>query len=120
MLGGGLPRGQVSEIHGPPSSGRRALAVSLAAQVTRAGALAAWVDPADGFDPKSAAEAGVDLARVLWLRGGAPATAGLGRAVSAVGTLLGSGLFEVVVLDLAGQGAEPAACRAPPGSACSG
>lgn len=105
LLGGGLPRGQVSEIHGPPSSGRLALAVSLAAQVTRAGALTAWVDPADGFDPASAAEAGVDLTRVLWLRGGAPATAGLGRAVSAVGTVLGSGLFEVVVLDLTGQGA---------------
>jgi hypothetical protein len=106
LLGGGLPRGQVSEVHGPASSGRTALAVAIVARTTRAGALAAWVDPSDRFDPASAAEGGADLARVLWLRGGAPETAGLARALSAVGTLLGSGLFEVVVLDLAGQGGE--------------
>jgi hypothetical protein len=64
------------------------------------------VDPADRFEPTAAAEAGVDLARTLWLRGGVTATSGLGRAVSAVGTLVGSGLFEVVVLDLAGQAGE--------------
>lgn len=106
LLGGGLPRGQVSEVHGPASSGRTALAVSIVVRTARSGALAAWVDTADRFDPAGAAEAGVDLRRLLWLRGGAPETAGLGRAVSAVGTLLGSGLFEVVVLDLVGQGGE--------------
>jgi hypothetical protein len=106
LLGGGLPRGQVSEVHGPASCGRTALAVSIMARTTRAGALAAWVDPADRFDPSGAAEAGVDLRRVLWLRGGAAETAGLARAVAAVGTVLGSGLFEVVVLDVVGQGAE--------------
>jgi hypothetical protein len=106
LLGGGLPRGQVSELYGPASSGRTAVAVSAAAQATRMGALAAWVDPADRFDPTGAAEAGLVLCRLLWLRGGTPATAGLGRAVSAASTLLGSGLFELVVLDLAGQTAE--------------
>jgi RecA DNA recombination protein len=106
LLGGGLPRGQLSEVHGPASSGRTALAVSIVGQATRGGALAAWVDPADRFDPSCAAEAGVDLARVLWLRGGMPALAALDRAVSAVGTLLGSGLFEVVVLDLIGRGGD--------------
>jgi hypothetical protein len=106
LLGGGLPRGQVSEIHGPASSGRTALAVSIVARTTRGGALVAWVDPGDRFDPGGAAEAGVDLRRVLWLRGGAPGTTGLGRAVAAVGTVLGSGLFEVVVLDVVGQGGE--------------
>ena len=106
LLGGGLPRGQVSEVHGSASSGRTALAVSTVARTARAGGLAAWVDPADRLDPSCAADAGVDLARVLWLRGGMPALAGLGRAVSAVGTLLGSGLFEVVVFDLIGQGVD--------------
>lgn len=106
LLGGGLPRGQVSEIHGPASSGRTALAVSLVAHATRDGALAAWVDPGDRFDPAGAAEACVDLRRVLWLRGGAPETSGLHRALAAVGTVLGSGLFEVVVLDVVGQGGE--------------
>jgi recombination protein RecA len=105
LTAGGFPRGQVSEVHGPASSGRTALALATVARALRAGSLAAWVDPADRFDPGSAAEAGVDLARLLWLRGrGGP----LGPAVSATGTLLGAGLFDLVVLDLAGvPAAEP-------------
>lgn len=104
LLYGGLPRGQVSEIHGPASSGRTGVALAIAARSTRAGALAAWVDPQDRLDPRSAAAAGVALARLLWLRGaaGGRETQPLLAAVSAVGTLLGSGLFEVVVLDLGG------------------
>jgi hypothetical protein len=104
LLFGGLPRGQISEIHGPASSGRTGIALAIAARSTRAGALAAWVDPHDRLDPRSAADGGVDLARLLWLRGG-PASAGgrpLLSAVSAVGTLRGSGLFELVVVDLGG------------------
>ena len=54
LLFGGLPRGQVSEIHGPASSGRTGIALAVAACATRAGALAAWVDPQDHLDPRSA------------------------------------------------------------------
>ena len=104
-LGGGLRRGQVSEIHGPASAGRTGLALTLAAGVTRRGALAAWVDPADRLDPASAAAAGIDLARLLWLRGlrgrAAPPRP-LADAVAATGTLVGSGLFDLVVLDFLG------------------
>jgi hypothetical protein len=104
LLVGGLPRGQVSEIHGAASSGRTGLAQGVVAHATRRGALAAWVDPADRLDPASAGTAGVDLARLLWLRG--DERTGRGRALTeslaATETLLGSGLFEVVVLDLAG------------------
>jgi hypothetical protein len=102
LLGGGLPRGQVSEVHGPASAGRTALVVGLTSRVTRAGALGAWVDPQDRFDPGTAAAAGLDLARLLWLRGRAAQPRALPEAVSATGTLLGSGLFDLVVLDLAG------------------
>jgi hypothetical protein len=104
LLRGGFPRGQMSEVHGPSSSGRTGLLLSLAAETTGRGELAAWVDPGDCFDPSSAAAAGVDLSRVLWLRGrrGAEPLAGaLTEALSALGTLLGSGLFAVLVLDLA-------------------
>jgi recombination protein RecA len=100
LLGGGFPRGELSEVHGPASSGRTGLVLSLLARTTRGGALAALVDPDDRFDPASAASAGVDLARLLWLRG-VPGPQALPSAVSAVGTLAGSGLFEVVLLDLA-------------------
>jgi hypothetical protein len=102
LLGGGFPRGQVSEAYGPVSSGRTGLALGLLARTTRGGALAAWVDPEDRLDPSSAAAAGIDLARLLWLRGQPKAGRTLPEALAAVGTLLGSGLFEVVVLDLAG------------------
>src|SRR5687767_7324895 len=92
LLFGGLPRGQVSEIHGPASSGRTGIALAVAARATRAGALAAWVDPHDRLDPRSAADAGVDLGRLLWLRGmPAAGPRSLLSAISAVGTLLGSG-----------------------------
>ncbi len=106
LLYGGLPRGQVSEIHGPASSGRTGIALAVAARSTRAGALAAWVDPQDRLDPRSASDAGVDLGRLLWLRGAASAREprSLLAAISAVGTLLGSGLFELVVVDLGGIG----------------
>jgi hypothetical protein len=98
LLGGGFPRGQVSEVYGPPSSGRTGLVQAIVAGSTRRGALAAWVDPRDRLDPASAAAAGVDLSRLLWLRG--PAR-GLPAALSGVGTLVDSGLFELVVLDVA-------------------
>jgi hypothetical protein len=102
LLGGGLPRGQVSEVHGPPSAGRTGLVLALASRVTRAGTLAGWVDPRDRFDPGTAAGAGLDLARLLWLRGKAGQPRMLPEAVAATGTLVGSGLFDLVVLDLAG------------------
>src|SRR5262245_515522 len=104
LIAGGLPRGALSEVHGPASSGRTGLALALCARSTGRGALVAWVDPADRFDPASAAETGMDLARLLWLRGGR--AVGLQRSLSALGTVLGSGLFEVVALDLASVAAD--------------
>src|SRR6267142_611814 len=101
LLLGGFPRGQISEVHGACSSGRTALVLALAARLTRAGSLVAWVDPGDRLDPGSASAAGVHLARLLWLRGERRGRETLLPAVSAVGTLLGSGLFEAVVFDLA-------------------
>jgi recombination protein RecA len=102
-LGGGFPRGQASEVIGPASSGRTGLVLAAIARVTAAGTLAAWVDPADRLDPASVAAAGGELQRLLWVRGderGDPRR-GLADATAAVFTLVGSGLFDLVVLDLA-------------------
>jgi hypothetical protein len=101
LLRGGFPKGTVSQITGAPGSGRTGLALALAARSTQHGALCAWLDPGDRLDPASAAAAGVVLERLLWLRG--EPHNGLVSAVSAAGTLLGSGLFEAVILDLASQ-----------------
>jgi hypothetical protein len=110
LTGGGIPRGQLSQVHGPASSGRTGILVSLLAYATSAGALAALVDPLDRFDPASAAAAGTDLDRLLWLRGPRgdreePAAKALTDATAAVATLAGAGLFDLVALDLAGAGA---------------
>src|SRR5512134_106522 len=69
LIAGGLPRGALSEVHGPASSGRTGLVQALCARSTGRGALVAWVDPADRFDPASAAEAAMDLSRLVWVRG---------------------------------------------------
>lgn len=101
-LGGGLPRGQLSEAVGPASSGRTGLCLAVTARVTSAGGLAAWLDPLDRFDPASAAAAGIELKRLLWLRGAPGASRPAADATRALVTLVGSGLFDLVVLDLAG------------------
>lgn len=72
LLGGGFPVGALSELVGVPCSGRTSLALALAAEVTRAGGVSAWIDVADTLDPESAGAAGVDLARLLWVRCGGP------------------------------------------------
>lgn len=70
LLQGGLPVGGVSELVGPECSGRTSLALSFLARMTQASKVCAWVDVSDTFDPPSAAAAGVDLTRVLWVRCG--------------------------------------------------
>jgi len=95
LLGGGFPCGRLSEITGPPSSGRTSLALTLLAETTRGGGLAAVVDHADAFDPGSAASSGVDLDRVLWAR--APAAQ---EALRCAERLLQTEGFSLVLLDL--------------------
>lgn len=68
LLQGGLPLGAISEMTGPESSGRSAVALSFASGLTRAGSVCAWVDVSDTFDPESAAASRVDLSRLLWVR----------------------------------------------------
>ncbi len=67
-LTGGLPRGALSEIAGPASSGRTGVMLAALAEATRRQEVCALVDASDSFDPASAAAAGVDLERLLWVR----------------------------------------------------
>ena len=67
-LTGGLPRGALSEITGPASSGRTGVMLAALAETTRRQEVCALVDASDGFDPASAAAAGIDLERLLWVR----------------------------------------------------
>ena len=68
-LAGGLPRGQVSEVVGPASSGRTSVAWAALAAATRRGESVALIDTFDRFDPPTAHACGIDLSRLLWVRG---------------------------------------------------
>jgi recombination protein RecA len=65
---GGIPRGALSEIYGPASSGRTSLLLSLLSSMTRAGEVCALVDATDSFSPHIAASVGVDFNQLLWIR----------------------------------------------------
>jgi hypothetical protein len=105
----GWPRGHVSEVVGPASSGRTSVVMASLAAATARGGVVALVDVADRCDPASAAEAGVDLDRLLWVRGpsmtwGAPhSTVGdlaVRRGLRAFDLIVRAGGFAIVVLDL--------------------
>src|ERR1700677_1088068 len=70
LLGGGIPRGNITEITGASTTGRTSLALSILARATGQGAVCAWVDVQDAFDPETASAYGIQLERLLWLRAG--------------------------------------------------
>ena len=102
-LRGGLARGQLSEIAGPCSSGRTSLLLTLLAASTRRGEIAAVIDTCDRLDPQSVIAAGVELDRLLWVRGDAtgPIDRAIDRALKALTLVLQAGGFGIVALDLA-------------------
>jgi hypothetical protein len=109
-LGGGFPRGQLSELIGARSSGRTSLMLHALAAATARGELVALVDALDMFDVESAAAAGVDLDRLLWIRGHVVSNPGLCRdtnqraleqAIRAFTLVLQAGNFGVVIFDAA-------------------
>jgi recombination protein RecA len=71
LLEGGLPLGAITEVVGPECSGRTSFALSFLAGMTQTEKICAWIDVSDALDPESAAAAGVDLSRILWVRCGA-------------------------------------------------
>ncbi len=69
-LTGGFPRGCLAEICGTASSGRTSVLLSALAHATQRGEVCALVDASDAFDPASAAAAGMEMSRLLWVRCG--------------------------------------------------
>lgn len=122
---GGLPRGCLTEVSGPDCSGRTSLMLSALTAASRREEICALIDVSDAFDPHSAAAAGLDLEKFLWIRCGAYApTSALSRkrrpassfeewertrmedpveqALRAADLLLQSSGFGMVAIDLAG------------------
>src|SRR5271168_4624520 len=100
-LTGGLPRGCLTEICGPASSGRTTLLLSAVAAATRRGEFCVLVDASDALDPQSAAAAGIELDQLLWVRCGenSPQKC-LEQLLRATDLLLESGGFGLIALDL--------------------
>ena len=94
LLGGGLPRGELVELVGRGSCGRFAALLATLRAVTGAGEAAALVDQGAQLDPQAAAEIGIDLERLLWLR-----PQNLGDSLAAADLLVHTG-FPLVALDL--------------------
>ena len=88
-LGGGFPRGAITEVFGATSSGKTTLAHAALAATIRLGGFAAWIDLPNSFYPRHASD------RVLWVSPRDPVT-----ALRATEHVLEAGGFHVVVLDL--------------------
>ena len=124
-LTGGLPRGCLTEVCGPESSGRTTVMLAAIAAVTSREEICALIDASDALDPHSATAAGVNLERLLWIRCGSHAqSSALSRkrrqafsleererrrmedpveqALRATDLLLQSSGFGMVAIDLAG------------------
>jgi hypothetical protein len=95
-MAGGFPRGGITEIFGPASSGRTSLMLSALAAATSRDEICALVDTNDAFSPAAAAAAGVALDRLLWVRCGGNAN----NALKSLDLLLQGGGFGMVVFDI--------------------
>lgn len=94
-LAGGLPRGSLTEICGPPCSGRTGILFSALASRTCQPEACALIDARDAFDPHSAEAAGVNLKNLLWVR-----CRDVDQSLCAADLLLQGGGFGLIALDL--------------------
>lgn len=93
-IGGGIPRGRITEIFGPEGAGKSTLVQSVIAQAQRLGGKAAFIDTEHAVDPEYMRACGVDLAS-LWFS--QPNTAE--EALEVADRLVRTGEFAVVVID---------------------
>jgi recombination protein RecA len=91
---GGIPRGRVTEIFGPESSGKTTLALHVIAQAQKAGGLAAFIDAEHALDPEYCAKLGVQVDDLLVAQ---PDNGE--QALEIAETLIRSGSVDVVVID---------------------
>src|SRR4051794_5535928 len=91
---GGLPRGRVTEIYGPESSGKSTLAMHVVAEAQRNGGTCAYIDAEHAMDPLYAAKIGVDVDQLLISQ---PDTGE--QALEITDMLIRSGALDVIVID---------------------
>jgi recombination protein RecA len=91
---GGIPRGRVTEIYGPESSGKTTLALHVIAEAQKTSGLAAFVDAEHALDPSYAKKLGVDTINLLVSQPDSGE-----QALEIVETLVRSGALDVIVID---------------------
>jgi len=91
---GGIPRGRITEIYGPESSGKTTICQHIVAEVQKLGGTAAYVDMEHALDPIYAAKCGVDVDNLLVSQ---PDTGE--QALEITETLVRSGAVDLVVID---------------------
>ncbi len=94
LLSGGFPRGHISEITGPISSGKTSLLYFLFSRATQKGEVVACIDT-NQLDPFSARQCGVDLKKLLWVR-----CRHTEQILKAADILCHTGNFGIIALDL--------------------
>jgi recombination protein RecA len=91
---GGIPRGRITEIYGPESSGKTTLCQHIVAEAQKMGGTAAFIDMEHALDPSYAVKCGVDIQNLLVSQ---PDTGE--QALEIAETLVRSGAVDVVVVD---------------------
>jgi recombination protein RecA len=91
---GGIPRGRITEIYGPESSGKTTLAQHIVAEAQKMGGTAAFIDAEHAFDPVYAAGCGVNIEDLLVSQ---PDTGEQGLEICE--TLVRSGAVDVIIVD---------------------
>src|SRR5450432_1143771 len=91
---GGFPRGRVTEIYGPESSGKTTIALQVIAEAQKAGGMAAFIDVEHALDPAYAKKLGVDVDNLLVSQPDYGE-----QALEITGALIASGSIDVLVVD---------------------
>ncbi|PSQ51160.1 MAG: recombinase RecA [Bacteroidetes bacterium QH_10_64_37] len=91
---GGVPRGRITEIYGPESSGKTTLATHIVAEAQKQGGTCAFIDAEHAFDPTYAEQLGVDTDELLISQ---PDTGE--QALNITDTLVRSGALDVIAID---------------------
>ncbi len=91
---GGIPRGRITEIYGPESSGKTTIALHVIAEVQRQGGAAAFIDAEHALDPVYAKKLGVDTSELLVSQPDCGE-----QALEIAETLVNSGAIDIIVID---------------------
>ena len=91
---GGIPRGRITEIYGPESSGKTTIALHVIAEVQRQGGEAAFIDAEHALDPSYAKKLGVNINNLLVSQPDYGE-----QALSIAETLANSGAIDIIVID---------------------